>query len=787
MMRTNTTKPAAKLDLFGGFSLCDATGATVSLTLRKTEALIAYLAVNGHSLPRERVATLLWSETGQANALQSLRQARLTLMRNLAPHDLEIVSFDRRDIHLDVGSLQIDALEFERLQEAGDQDSLARAAALYSGEFLAGLDIESESFEEWLLPIRAWYREQMESALDRLLTLQEQAGAKESSIRTAKRILAFDPLREDVHRWLMRAFAAAGQRTSALAAYDACRAVLREQLDVDPEAETDELYQSILLRAEPPSHSHNGTSGQVPKVAANGQQVDLQAAASPLSTETGGDLAPISNLSNPAMEVLQVATVSGSLFSIDLLKVLTEQPLERSRASLRELDAAGLLQWREEDQVAIIGPAVREKVLGQLLPSHRKHLHYAVAVALEDLAGSDIYEQCYEIAGHFRAAGRWNLAVPHQLRLAKLEADRGNLDLAETQVRQATADLALLPPGDARGKLDVGILVIAAELAELKGDLDRAEEILACKWPDLKRYGNSELWIGYLLARARLRHRRGQVKQAYAAIRRMPRACKGRPMMRHWLLAERFADLADKITDEGCNPAMVLQSHRLIGPRSCKADASALQALCHAKREKFSAAYAACAQAIRLSENQPNTTSLIVSLQTQGIIQVWDGEAAVALEAFDRALSLAEARGDLLRQYTSRGYRGFALVNAGRALEAKEELAQAVTMAEKLHLPFMRAMFMAWLAEALLGSGENERALEVARWAGRLANEGNEPWARSVALRVMAQALSASKTEDGKFVDRILRAALEMQSSLGLPFETARTVGTRAEVSGTLH
>lgn len=785
MMRT--TKPAARLDLFGGFSLHDATGTAVSLTLRKTEALIAYLAVNGHSLQREKAATLLWGDTGQANALQSLRQARLTLMRNLAPHDLEIVSFDRREVHLDVTSLEVDALEFERLQEAGDQDSLARAVALYSGEFLAGLDIESEAFEEWLLPIRAWYREQMEAALDRLLVLQEQAGAQESSIRTAKRILAFDPLREDVHRWLMRAFAAAGQRTSALAAYDACRAVLRGQLDVEPEAETEALYQSILLRAEPLSPSLNGTGGQGPKVAADARQGSLPAAALPLSAAVGDGLAPISNLSKPALEVLQVATVSGSLFSIDLLKALTEQTLERSQASLRELTAAGLLHWREEDHVATIDPAIREKVLGQLLPSHRRHLHYAVAVALEDLAGSDIYEQCYEIAAHFRAAGRWNLAVPHLLRLAKLEADRGNLDLAETQVRQATADLALLPAGDARGKLEVSILVIAAELAELKGDLDRAEKVLACKWPDLKRYGNSELWISYLLARARLRHRRGRVKQAYAAIRRMPRACKGRPMMSHWLLAERFTDLADKITDEGCNPAMLLQSHRLIGPRSCKADASALQALCHAKREKFSAAYAACAQAIRLSETQPNTTSLIVSLQTQGIIQVWGGEAALALEAFDRALKLAEARGDLLRQYTSRGYRGFALINAGRAMEAKEELAQAVNMAEKLHLPFMRAMFMAWLAEALLGSGESDRALEVARWAARLANEGNEPWARSVAMRVMAQALSVSNAEDSKFVDRILRAALEMQSSLGLPFETARTVGTRAEVTGPLH
>lgn len=781
------TKPAARLDLFGGFSLRDATGGQVSLTLRKTEALIAYLAVNGHSQQRERLATLLWGETSQSNALQSLRQARLTLMRNLEPHNLPILSFDRREVHLDVTSLQVDALEFERLQEAGDQDSLARAVALYSGEFLAGMEIESEAFEEWLLPIRAWYREQMEAALDKLLTLQEQAGAQESSIRTARRILALDPLREDVHRWMMQAFAAAGQRTSALAAYDACRAVLREQLDVEPETETQALYQSILLRAEPQARAARAGSEQGARAAAEGPPVAAAPAAGEATTaaSAGDGLAPISNLTNAALEVLQIAAVSGRLFSMELLEALTERSPERGWASLRELAAAGLFETAADGEAATIEPAARDKVLGQLLPSHRKHLHYAVAVALEDLAGSDIYEQCYEIAGHFRAAGRWNLAVPHLLRLAKLEADRGNLGLAETQMRQATADLSLLPPGDARGKLEVKILVIAAELAELKGDLERAEEILARKWPDLKRYGNSELWISYLLARARLRHRRGKIKQAYSAIRRMPRTCKGRPMQSHWLLAERFADLADKITDEGCNPAMMLESHRLTGPRSSEADASAMQALCHAKREKFSAAYAACSQAIHLSENQPDTTCLTVSLQTQGIIQVWDGEAAVALEAFDRALSLAEARGDLLRQYTSRGYRGFALINAGRAFEAKEELAQAVSMSEKLHLPFMRAMFMAWLAEALLGCGEKERALEVARWAARMANEGNEPWARSVALRVMAQALSVSNAEDGKFVDRILRAALEMQSSLGLPFETARTVGTRAEVSAT--
>src|SRR3546814_17930083 len=83
--------------LFGGFALSDASGETVRLTLRKTEALIAFLAVcPSQSQQREALASLLWSESNLASALQSLRQARLTLSRHLDAHGLPIVQFSRQ-------------------------------------------------------------------------------------------------------------------------------------------------------------------------------------------------------------------------------------------------------------------------------------------------------------------------------------------------------------------------------------------------------------------------------------------------------------------------------------------------------------------------------------------------------------------------------------------------------------------------------------------------------------------------------------------------------------------
>src|SRR3546814_12748652 len=107
----------------------------------------------------------------------------------------------------DDSAVEIDFIDFARLQTAGDQDSLVRAVELYRGEFLAGIEVDSEAFNEWLQQTRAWYREQVEGILTSLLALQDHAGAQDSAIRPARRILAPDPLRPPIPRCPTRAFA----------------------------------------------------------------------------------------------------------------------------------------------------------------------------------------------------------------------------------------------------------------------------------------------------------------------------------------------------------------------------------------------------------------------------------------------------------------------------------------------------------------------------------------------------------------------------------------------------
>ncbi|HEX6260274.1 MAG TPA: BTAD domain-containing putative transcriptional regulator, partial [Woeseiaceae bacterium] len=649
--------PKIQLQLFGGFTLRCAVDDPVSLSLRKAQALIAYLAVSkAGCLSRDQAATLLWPNSTQATALQSLRQARHTLMRELTAKDLSFLSCDRRDIRLDRSGLDVDALEFTGLVATADEASLTRAAELYTGEFLAGLEVDSESFEEWLQPMRGWFREQAEVALGKLLALQEQAGNSDGAVNTAKRILMLDPLREDMHRWLMRSFSARGQRSSALAVFEVCREVLRRELSVEPELETRELYQMILAQAQSDS-LQAGEDEPFSAHPVDRPEEDDERARTAVKSEALSKrlLTAIGALDGVALQVAQTTAVAGGLYSPKLLAAVTEQPAQRIEAVLVDLRSAGLLQRAAAGKLAGMPRKVRATVLDRLLPTHRKHLHHAIAVALEEGEGSYGPELAHEIAQHYRNAGRVLEAIPHLLNLARTEIERGNLDLAEVQCRNLLRDLVRLSAAGARDRLVAEAELTWACLAELRGELEPAERLLSHVWPTLKRSEDANLMAAALLAKSRLTARRGDLAGAARAIRQAAGNHNDAGLRGYWLPSERFAHQAVFLTQEdgviaGNAPLVARPQWYSAGPRSLAVDGSALEALCHAKQGSFAAAYAASEESRRQAAALPDTICRMASLQAFAVIQIWNDEGMAALETLDEAQDLARRRGDLLRQ-----------------------------------------------------------------------------------------------------------------------------------------
>jgi TolB-like protein len=234
-----------ELLLLGGFQ-ARSRGQTIDVSGRKERALLAVLGMPpGEPRSRDKLAALLWSERGDKQARDSLKQAVLRLRKSFGSlHPLPMLT-DRMSLTLDPAGVAVDAQEFEQLVGDGGPDALERATALYRGDLLDGLDVRDPAFEEWLLFERQRLRDLARAALANMLDRHAASGEHDQAAVAARRLLALDPLHESAHRALMRIYAQHGQAALALKQYQLCRDALHEELGVRPEAETERLYQSI--------------------------------------------------------------------------------------------------------------------------------------------------------------------------------------------------------------------------------------------------------------------------------------------------------------------------------------------------------------------------------------------------------------------------------------------------------------------------------------------------------------------------------------------------------------
>ena len=98
------------------FEALDGTGQQLAVSARKGRALLAILALAPiGSVPRHRLANLLWSDREDVQARSSLRQAMASLRRDFAAIDTTLLSADDEKIILNKGRIEIDVVDFQRL------------------------------------------------------------------------------------------------------------------------------------------------------------------------------------------------------------------------------------------------------------------------------------------------------------------------------------------------------------------------------------------------------------------------------------------------------------------------------------------------------------------------------------------------------------------------------------------------------------------------------------------------------------------------------------------------
>ncbi len=251
-----------RLELLGDLQIRAGNGTLATISAKKAQALIAYLAVKpAQRVSREKIAALLWSSTGPDQARQSLRQTLSMLRKELTtilgdPRAL----IDENDLlGVDETLVACDVAEFESLAASGSESALARAAELYRGDFLDGFYLNEERFDQWVIAERDRLHRMTLRVHAQLVELQSRRGAIDDAVGAAQKSLRIDPLQEPMHRTLMRLYLQSGDVVNALQQFETCARLLKRELRIEPDAETKALQREILqLRSRAPS----GTPGE---------------------------------------------------------------------------------------------------------------------------------------------------------------------------------------------------------------------------------------------------------------------------------------------------------------------------------------------------------------------------------------------------------------------------------------------------------------------------------------------------------------------------------------------
>jgi len=235
------------LSLFGRFELNGPAG-SVDFASKKAEGLLAFLACTApEAQRRETLTDLLWGSHFEAQARQNLRQALYILRRILG--DGSIVN-DGHFVSLRNGVLDCDVPRFEALIRGGSHDALAAATEIYKGCFLVDLDFAQDAWRDWLMRERQRLQRLALDAMVRFGELELASGSAEAAVRAAERAIAANDVREDAHRLRIRALAASGRRPDALRHYEHLVALLKQELDVEPDADTTALARELRKPAQ---------------------------------------------------------------------------------------------------------------------------------------------------------------------------------------------------------------------------------------------------------------------------------------------------------------------------------------------------------------------------------------------------------------------------------------------------------------------------------------------------------------------------------------------------------
>ena len=261
-----TTDSSLSLSLMGAIAIRHG-GKRQKLHLHgQARNLFTFLAAHvNKGRQRDSILNAIWPGTPRARALSALNTAVWRIKRMLDPYESFSIHVIDSLVRLTVAPpAMVDAIVLENavaeataassssMQLADPlREELACTVAACRGEFIEGCS------DAWILSLREHYGSLYIRALSFLMRDEAARQDFEAALTYGRQILTLDPYREGTQREVMWLYALNGQRAQAIRQFDNLKALLNDELGLEPTSYTSELLKRIVA---PEENAHDDAS-----------------------------------------------------------------------------------------------------------------------------------------------------------------------------------------------------------------------------------------------------------------------------------------------------------------------------------------------------------------------------------------------------------------------------------------------------------------------------------------------------------------------------------------------
>ncbi len=244
-----SAEPGLQLQLLGGFALIQDGTLAGQVSLRRAQAMLAFLALKtSHSETREVLLDLLWPDRFKEQAQASLRQVLFEL-RTIPIVGPGLVETSRTGVALGPAIVDCDVWRLERLAKVNDLEHAELMLELYRGPLLDGASVGSEPFAQWLSIQASHLEAKVEGAVLRATAEPFDPAHRERAIQALSRLIELSPMSCQAVSRVMRIEAVRGRIPEALQQYERYARRLRLEFGEEPPPELHQAY--VALKSAP--------------------------------------------------------------------------------------------------------------------------------------------------------------------------------------------------------------------------------------------------------------------------------------------------------------------------------------------------------------------------------------------------------------------------------------------------------------------------------------------------------------------------------------------------------